>query len=449
MNPVISMPQGPATPMGMRPAQILVPGATHFVMVEPGTPNPHPGLSPMAAHAGMYPSLTPQQPQPMMWGGSGDGIAHVEHGPSDVELRVSRDVGSSELGKPQGEGIEKPIAACACVPGFAAHERERCAHYDHWPTVWAGHHASFLSGFLPIPPHSHGFLGGRKSTSFARVPGEWPEGAHAPPRPLCILPRGAPVSQPHPDLILALLRPRPGRSYALLAFRVVFNVIPQFIICIAVILDRTWVDKQLQTKGEVVTDEQFKQSQEQYLFYLSNWTNVIQFFFFLHASAVTFVAIKKYDAGERGPVPCPLWVRVCWQTHSVAVQLSTVVVILYWYLLADPPFLAISIAQHGVNAILQIIDLLVVGTLVPVAHAVWVFLFALCYLVFSVIHWGTGTTNWAGSNYIYGVLDWNDPAAAGTLSALVLIFIPVIFPMLFALLSVARIRAFTKTKIPL
>mmetsp|Transcript_3275 Transcript_3275/g.8406 ORF Transcript_3275/g.8406 Transcript_3275/m.8406 type:complete len:384 (-) Transcript_3275:118-1269(-) len=383
MNPVISMPQGPATPMGMRPAQILVPGATHFVMVEPGTPNPHPGLSPMAAHAGMYPSLTPQQPQPMMWGGSGDGIAHVEHGPSDVELRVSRDVGSSELGKPQGEGIEKPIAACACVPGFAAHERERCAHYDHWPTVWAGHHASFLSG------------------------------------------------------------------YALLAFRVVFNVIPQFIICIAVILDRTWVDKQLQTKGEVVTDEQFKQSQEQYLFYLSNWTNVIQFFFFLHASAVTFVAIKKYDAGERGPVPCPLWVRVCWQTHSVAVQLSTVVVILYWYLLADPPFLAISIAQHGVNAILQIIDLLVVGTLVPVAHAVWVFLFALCYLVFSVIHWGTGTTNWAGSNYIYGVLDWNDPAAAGTLSALVLIFIPVIFPMLFALLSVARIRAFTKTKIPL
>jgi hypothetical protein len=295
----------------------------------------------------------------------------------------SNDVGSGdrEIAMAGDAGIEKPFSACSCVPGFAAHERERCAYYDNWPTVWAGHHASFLSG------------------------------------------------------------------YPLLAFRVIFNVIPQLVICICVIVDRTWVEKELINNGNVVTDEQYKKAQEQYLFFLSNWTNVVQFFFFVHASLVTYYAIQKCNAGVKGPVPCPLWVKVCWQTHSLTCQVSLVVTILYWVLLAKPPILAISIAQHGINVVLQLIDLLVVGTFIPAIHSVWIFVFAFCYLIFSVIHWGAGATNWNGKNYVYGVLDWNDPAAAGTLSALVLILIPPIFGALFTGLSVLRIRAYTKTKI--
>jgi len=142
------------------------------------------------------------------------------------------------------------------------------------------------------------------------------------------------------------------------------------------------------------------------------------------------------------------WVKVCWQTHSMILQATVIVTLLYWILLAGPPHMAISIAQHGVNTLLQLVDFIVVGTLVPFVHSIWVLLFAICFILFSVIHWGAGATDWAGNNYIYGVLDWNDPEAAGTLTALVLIFVPAIFGLVFSALSIARIRAFTKVKIP-
>mmetsp|Transcript_36022 Transcript_36022/g.84308 ORF Transcript_36022/g.84308 Transcript_36022/m.84308 type:complete len:385 (-) Transcript_36022:421-1575(-) len=383
MNNVVAVSQSPLTPAGggKLPAVVLPPGATQVLMVQPGGGSPAgAAYSPMAATAGVYPQLSPQQPPAVMWGQ--ESMPIPSHQPEDVVMQVNRDLNGAEMGKIEQAGIEKPMTLCACVPGFSAHERERCAHYDHWPTVWAGHHASFLSG------------------------------------------------------------------YPLLAFRMIFNLIPQFIICIMVIVDKAWVDKQFETKGIIVTDPQQKKAQEQYLFFLSNWTNMVQFFFFLHATFVTYVAIQKYSANNTGPVPCPWWVKVCWQTHSMILQATVIVTLLYWILLAGPPHMAISIAQHGVNTLLQLVDFIVVGTLVPFVHSIWVLLFAICFILFSVIHWGAGATDWAGNNYIYGVLDWNDPEAAGTLTALVLIFVPAIFGLVFSALSIARIRAFTKVKIP-
>jgi len=398
----------------------------------------------MAATAGVYPQLSPQQPPAVMWGQ--ESMPIPSHQPEDVVMQVNRDLNGAEMGKIEQAGIEKPMTLCACVPGFSAHERERCAHYDHWPTVWAGHHASFLSGFRPAPP-----------LLLCTSPG------------ICLMPilhaaaeamvqRGR-FNLNHSSFVFdgpleakkvedLTLCHKHKRRYPLLAFRMIFNLIPQFIICIMVIVDKAWVDKQFETKGIIVTDPQQKKAQEQYLFFLSNWTNMVQFFFFLHATFVTYVAIQKYSANNTGPVPCPWWVKVCWQTHSMILQATVIVTLLYWILLAGPPHMAISIAQHGVNTLLQLVDFIVVGTLVPFVHSIWVLLFAICFILFSVIHWGAGATDWAGNNYIYGVLDWNDPEAAGTLTALVLIFVPAIFGLVFSALSIARIRAFTKVKIP-
>jgi len=241
MNNVVAVSQSPLTPAGggKLPAVVLPPGATQVLMVQPGGGSPAgAAYSPMAATAGVYPQLSPQQPPAVMWGQ--ESMPIPSHQPEDVVMQVNRDLNGAEMGKIEQAGIEKPMTLCACVPGFSAHERERCAHYDHWPTVWAGHHASFLSG------------------------------------------------------------------YPLLAFRMIFNLIPQFIICIMVIVDKAWVDKQFETKGIIVTDPQQKKAQEQYLFFLSNWTNMVQFFFFLHATFVTYVAIQKYSANNTGPVPCPV-----------------------------------------------------------------------------------------------------------------------------------------------
>mmetsp|Transcript_28467 Transcript_28467/g.55511 ORF Transcript_28467/g.55511 Transcript_28467/m.55511 type:complete len:391 (+) Transcript_28467:130-1302(+) len=388
MNQVFQVQGVPASPLNAPPGGTVPPPVPpNRVIVQPGVGgSPHPGYSPVAAQSGGGTQSPMHTVQPMMWGGTSSGES--AGGPrmvGDVQLQEekTRDLeGGGSMGQFKTAGIEKPITMCGCLPGFAAHERMRAAQYDQWPAVWAGHHASFLTG------------------------------------------------------------------YPLLAFRILFNLIPQLIICIFVIVDRSWLDKEATQTGTIVTDEQFKKSQEQYLFYLSNWTNVVQFFFFVHASIVTYVAIQKYNPNDPNPVHCPWWVKIAWQTYSVTIQLSFIVMLLYWILLAAPPILAISVAQHGINVVLQLIDMFVVGHIVPLIHAVWLFIFAVCFIIFSLIHWGSGSTNWEGSNYIYGVLDWNDPAAAGTLSALVIVFLPLIFPPIFTVLSVLRQKLYTRKPIP-
>ena len=69
---------------------------------------------------------------------------------------------------------------------------------------------------------------------------------------------------------------------------------------------------------------------------------------------------------------------------------------------------------HGANFAVMLVDLLLVRNPMYLSHVVMPFLYAIVYLIFSVIYWAA-----TGEN-IYDALDWGNPSGAGKLSALIL-----------------------------
>ena len=66
---------------------------------------------------------------------------------------------------------------------------------------------------------------------------------------------------------------------------------------------------------------------------------------------------------------------------------------------------------HGVNFVLMIINFVLSRHPYHVRHGLYVFIYLVTYVLFSVVYWAAGGTDASGNKYIYAALDWDTPKA--------------------------------------
>ena len=94
---------------------------------------------------------------------------------------------------------------------------------------------------------------------------------------------------------------------------------------------------------------------------------------------------------------------------------------------------AVSVFTHGINFAVMMVDLLICRQPLYCAHITVPLAYSLTYLLFTLLYFAAGGVFHKDrhSPYIYDVLDWSDPGAAGSLSGLIVVLvIPILYMML-------------------
>lgn len=65
--------------------------------------------------------------------------------------------------------------------------------------------------------------------------------------------------------------------------------------------------------------------------------------------------------------------------------------------------------KHAMNAVIMVLDVLIVAYPIRLLHVVQPVTVGLCYVIFSVIYYAAGGVDDVGNHYIYNVLDWSKP----------------------------------------
>ncbi|KAL3910137.1 MAG: hypothetical protein SGPRY_009169, partial [Prymnesium sp.] len=164
----------------------------------------------------------------------------------------------------------------------------------------------------------------------------------------------------------------------------------------------------------------------QFWIYLTNWSLLFELTYFAFAAGLAMAAIFFNVPDAKGE-KTPWYARVGYALQCSTYVISFIVSVLFWALVYDGGALpAISFFTHGSNFIVAFADLLLAGIPFRVGH-MWVSLvFALAYVLFSLIYDVSG--GMAGDDpYIYEVLDWNNNtgSAVGYSAGVVLIAFPV------------------------
>jgi len=183
---------------------------------------------------------------------------------------------------------------------------------------------------------------------------------------------------------------------------------------------------------------------EYWFFYLTHWALFVQVVYLNLAVACTWIlrpkgsAISPAEGASEASGPdgeMPVYVKVLWGLQGVIVPGSFVVFVLYWALVFSGTVYFISVLVHGVNFIVQMADFLASQQPYLLLHGVYFLGFAVLYLLWSAIHYGTGWGNGEGERYVYSSLDWSSPGSAAVLSVLILLVVVPGFSLLFWFLS--------------
>ena len=136
------------------------------------------------------------------------------------------------------------------------------------------------------------------------------------------------------------------------------------------------------------------------------------------------------DVPPAGAVCCkgvedgPSWYQlVQWVLFYLAVSTAPIVLLVYWGFVYDPEVSEINfvaIAVHGLNGLLVFFDVFFSGMPMRILHFYFVGIFAVVYVIFTVIYFYA-----SGRNFVYSVLDYDDnrAAAAGYTVLMVAAFI--------------------------
>ncbi|KAL0850951.1 hypothetical protein ABMA28_006854 [Loxostege sticticalis] len=110
----------------------------------------------------------------------------------------------------------------------------------------------------------------------------------------------------------------------------------------------------------------------------------------------------------------PWYVRLYWAFLVITVPLAYYITIFYYSFLTaliedfavDP---ALDFFVHAFNSIAMFILLITSKNPVHILQFVYPFVFAVIYMVFSIIYYYSGGTNPYGEEWIYPMLDWSNP----------------------------------------
>lgn len=213
--------------------------------------------------------------------------------------------------------------------------------------------------------------------------------------------------------------------------------------------------------------------------YLTNWTYTILNIYFVYATTLSCIALYKdlekpsetplvadeqaaeiemgssnygavdedrEDASEKDVLQCHH--KFLWFIHVIAATAGLLVTATYWSVLAsDDPVDANTITKHALNSVFMVVDTSVSAIPVRLLHSLYVVLYMLIYLAFSVIYWLLGGTNNQGNSYIYKNLDYDNfkPINGGLMVFFLLVVLPIIHLILFSIVKL-RDHLYTKYK---
>ena len=206
--------------------------------------------------------------------------------------------------------------------------------------------------------------------------------------------------------------------------------------------------------------------------YVTNWTYTILNIYFVFATTLSSIALYKDlkketetitlatdeqaveiemepgnygavdqehdDASQKDALQCHH--KLFWFIYVIAATGGLIITAGYWSVLAgDDPVDANNITKHALNSVFMVIDTSLSAIPVRLLHFLYVMLYFLIYLVFTVIYWLLGGTGYQGNTYIYKRLDYENfrPINGG----LVVVFLLLVLPFLHLILfSITKLR---------
>lgn len=141
--------------------------------------------------------------------------------------------------------------------------------------------------------------------------------------------------------------------------------------------------------------------------YLTDWALIMEVMY-LGFALYTFYKVRhsgncsNYDEKE-----IPWFAKTTWILFSVALPAAVTVTLLYWALVYDGRVITLeNILIHAMNSLVMLADLFIGSQPLLLIHYLYFLLFAVAYLIWSLIHHSADIGNGKGNRYIYGTLDW-------------------------------------------
>ena len=206
--------------------------------------------------------------------------------------------------------------------------------------------------------------------------------------------------------------------------------------------------------------------------YVTNWTYTILNIYFVLATTLSSIALYKDlkketetttlatdeqaveiemepgnygavdqehdDASKKDALQCHH--KLFWFIYVIAAFAGLFITAGYWSVLAgDDPVDANNITKHALNSVFMVIDTSLSAIPVRLLHSLYVLLYFLIYLVFTVIYWLLGGTGYQGNTYIYKRLDYENfrPINGGLMVVFLLLVLPFLHLILF---SITKLR---------
>ncbi|XP_013393891.1 protein rolling stone-like [Lingula anatina] len=175
--------------------------------------------------------------------------------------------------------------------------------------------------------------------------------------------------------------------------------------------------------------------------YLTNWSYLILTVSAIIQAAVAinhYVKRRKHDGVSNHAMTW--YLKMAWVIYNISSNAAIVVAALYWGLRIPPKLAAggeihyIDVGTHLGNAIYVLSDIFITATPVRIYHFLHSSLYAIVYLIFSVVYDVLNGTNAVEGSYIYPQLDWDVPGTAAIYAVLVaLVAVPLVQCVLYGL----------------
>ncbi|XP_051874272.1 protein rolling stone isoform X2 [Pristis pectinata] len=124
-------------------------------------------------------------------------------------------------------------------------------------------------------------------------------------------------------------------------------------------------------------------------------------------------------------------ISIQWALHNLTCVTSLYVTVAFWSIDYVPGGAApdsVNINVHVVNSVLVLLELGLTAAPIHLAHFIYVLLYCLSFILFTVVYWAMGGTNLKGETFIYRTLDYgkNPGAATGCIVGSLCIIMPLL-----------------------
>jgi len=106
----------------------------------------------------------------------------------------------------------------------------------------------------------------------------------------------------------------------------------------------------------------------------------------------------------------PLACKASWVIYDIAANIAFPVTVMYWTEVHVPghPYDSVTFNAHALNSVVIVLDTMISCIRVKLLHIIYPIIFMCIYLIFTLIYWACGGTDFQNRPYIYSVLDYSD-----------------------------------------